>query len=205
MKEELQQKRTYTVPILLVIIVSLAILCILFYSKNLLNQQTDKTEAGKRLAEKYAYAQSYAALLREGAALMLNATNEADRLKAKEKLGEARFGLNDTGSLIGDAMRIGSGATDEQVAEALKAFRDVLGDPANVLNAVGEHEGPLTDAEKAALTAAAEAGEKADAALAGFRAPSGDGAYRIMADGGEWIDAALAVKAELEALAEAVG
>lgn len=205
MKEELQQKRTYTVPILLVIIVSLAILCILFYSKNLLNQQTDKTEAGKRLAEKYAYAQSYAALLREGSEQMLNATTESDRLQAKEKLGEARFGLNDTGSLIGDALRIRSGSSDEEIRQALQPFASALGSPDNALNAVGEHEGPLTDAEKAALAAAAEAGRKAEEALARYRVPSGDGAYRIMADGGEWIDAALAVKAELEALAKAVG
>ncbi len=199
-----QQKRSFTVPVLLIIIVTLAILCILFYSKQLLSQQVDKTDEGKALAQKYAYAQSYADLLRGGAKQMLDATSEADRMRAKELLGEARFAFAASVSLFVEALIRQTGLPDEQAMASLAPMTTALGGAESVLNTVGEHEGPLTDAEKAALSAAVDAGTKAGAALSKYHAPTGDGAYRIMADGGEWIDAALQAKLELEALAKNV-
>ncbi|MFC5532118.1 hypothetical protein [Cohnella yongneupensis] len=194
-------KRSFTVPVLLLIIVTLAILCILFYSKNLLSGQNEQSEAGKRLAEKYVNAQAYAALLQGGAEQLLNATSEIDRLHAKEKLGEARFALGETQSLIADAIRLQSGQSDEQIEASLSGMNKALGAEDSLLNTAGEHDGPLTESEKTALTAVVAVAKDAEAALKRYLVPSGVGGYRIMADGGEWIDAVMEAKSSLDALA----
>ncbi|MBO9597108.1 MAG: hypothetical protein J7559_04695 [Cohnella sp.] len=200
---EAKQKKSYTVPVLLVCIVILAILCIMFYSTNLLNQQNEKSDRGMRLAEKYVFSQTYASLLREGAKQLLEATSETDRLQAKEKLGEARFASMEAVGLIGEALRMKDGMTEEEAKPVKERLLSALYSPDSPLYSVGEHDGPLTDAERTMLADIASGAAKAEEALGKFRAPSGVAGYRIMAGGGEWLDAVLEAKASLEEIAAA--
>lgn len=200
---EAKQKRSYTVPVLLVIIVALAILCILFYSANLLNRQSDKSDKGLRLSEKYVFTQTYALSLREGAKQLLEATSETDRMQAKEKLGEARFASMEAVGLIGEALRMREGMTEDELKTVKERRMGALWRPDSPLYEVGEHEGPLTEAERAMLSEVAANASKAVEVLNEFRAPSGVAGYRIMADGGQWLDAVLEAKQSLDAIAEA--
>jgi competence protein ComGC len=198
------QKRSFTVPILLVIIVILSILCVLYYSKQLLAEQNEKTDTGMRLAEKYVHTQAYAELLHKGAEQLLNATSEVDRLQAKEKLGEARFASTEAMSLITDAIGMQTGQTNEQAKASIAGIEAVLGGENSLLHTVGEHDGPLTEAEKAILSEVSAESAKAEAALKDFLAPSGVAGYRIMAEGGEWIAAVLETKLSFDALAQSL-
>ncbi len=200
---EAKQKRSYTVPLLLVCIVALAILCILFYSSNLLNQQNEKSDRGMRLSEKYVFSQTYASLLKEGAEQLLEATSETDRLQAKEKLGEARFASMEAVSLIGEALRMREGMTEDEAKPVKERLLSALYSPDSPLYTVGEHEGPLTEAERAMLGNIVVSASKAEEALGKFLAPSGVAGYRIMAVGGEWLDTVLEAKASLDGIADA--
>lgn len=203
--QETTKKRSLTAPIVFVIMVTLGILCILFYSKALLAEQNEKTDRGMRLSEKYVFTQTYAKLLREGATLMNEATTEMQRLQAKEKLGEARFASMEAVSLVGEATRMKSGESEEELQQAGETLRDALANEETALYTVGEHEGPLTDAEKSMLSEVAKLAAEAEEALKQFLAPSGEGGYRMMADGGVWLDAALQAKIHFEAIAAAIG
>lgn len=200
---EANKKKSYTVPVLFVIIVALAILCILFYSKILLNGQNEKSDKGMGLSEKYVFAQTYASTLREGAMQLLAAKTEIERMQAKEKLGEARFASMEAVGLIGDALRMQDGLTDEQLKPVTEGLLKSLWSPDSPLFGVGEHEGPLTEPEISMLSEVSANAAKAQEALNKFLAPSGVAGYRIMADGGEWIDAALEAKIYIDAIAEA--
>ncbi|MFD0672077.1 hypothetical protein [Cohnella sp. GCM10027633] len=202
--QETTKKRSYAAPVVFVIMVTLGILCILFYSKQLLAEQNEKTDRGMRLSEQYFFTETYAKLVREGATLMKDATTEIGRLQAKEKLGEARFASMEAVSLLGEALRIRTGQTAEELKPAVDGLRKALTSEDGALYAVGEHEGPLTDAEKAMLTEVAALAAEAEAALDVYLAPSGVAGYRIMAEGGEWIDAALEAKTSFDAIAEAM-
>jgi len=201
---EVKQKRSYTVPVLLVCIVILAILCIFIYSSNLLSGQNEKSDRGMRLSEKYVFSQTYASLLREGAEQLLGASSETDRLQAKQKLGEARFASMEAVGLIGEALIKKEGRTEDEAKLAKEQLLAALWSPDSPLYTVGEHEGPLTDAERKMLESIALNAADAEKALGKFRAPSGVAGYRIMADGGEWQDTVLEAKNSLDAIADAV-
>lgn len=202
--QETTKKRTYTAPVVFVIMVTLGILCILFYSKQLLAEQSEKTDRGMRLSERYVFTETYAKLVREGATLMKDATTEVGRLQAKEKLGEARFASMEAVALLGEALRMKTGRTAKELQPEVEALRKALASEDGALYTVGEHEGPLTEAEKAMLAEIASLAAKAEAALDVYLAPSGEAGYRIMAEGGEWIDAALEAKTSFDAIAEAM-
>ncbi|WP_027088278.1 hypothetical protein [Cohnella panacarvi] len=201
---EAKQKKSYTVPVLLVCVVILAVLCILFYSSSLLNQQNEKSDRGMRLSEKYVFSQTYASLLREGAEQLLGASSETDRLQAKEKLGEARFASMEAVGLIGEALRMREGMAEEEAKHVKEQLLGALWSSDSPLNTVGEHEGRLTETERTMLENVAVSAAKAEGALGKFRAPSGIAGYRIMAGGGEWLDTVLEAKASLDAIADAV-
>ena len=75
-------KRTYTVPILLVIITVMTTMVVMLYSKQLIGNQTKTTEEGKRLAEQYTETERFAERLWDAADLLLKDASPADRLRA---------------------------------------------------------------------------------------------------------------------------
>jgi hypothetical protein len=193
-----QRKRSYTVPVLLIVVTVLSTLCIMFYSKSLLHDQREKTQSGQRLAEGYNYAIMFADRLHTGAQGLTSAKSEAERLNAKEQLGAASVAGGEAADFLIDAFPYykKSEPTDEEKKSIHNTMNAVLG---KIQNAA-EHDGPLTADEREYLTSlSAQAGNMSEA-LAKFRPPSGEAGYRQMQTGGEWVPLAQTFDAMLDAL-----
>jgi hypothetical protein len=194
-------KRSYTVPVLLVIITVMTILLVLVYSKLLLAEQNRTSEEGGRLAEQYRAAAQFAQRLSDGAGLLAAEDSLVKRLAAKEMLGEAASASGDVVSILTEAAQRSSGHSREQamlpIAQAMKKIMGEEKGPLGVRQAA-EHEGPLTAAEKDMLTAVSEGAAQMLQALEGFRVPTGVAGYRNMSAGEGWIEPALAAGKALE-------
>jgi hypothetical protein len=194
-------KRSYTVPILLIITVVLSTLVVLFYSRLILTQQTQMTDQGQRLAERYSYSVIFVERLHEGVDGMLNAKSEVHRLQAMKKLGEANFASGETAGLLLEAAHLTSGEPREEAGKPIfEAINKVMG-AGSTMATIGEHEGPLTADEISTLTAIRDGAAKMEEALGRFRTPSGEAGYRQMVTIGDWISPALAASEILEQMA----
>ncbi|WP_123039806.1 hypothetical protein [Cohnella candidum] len=186
-------KRSYTVPVLLLIITGLAILLMLIYSKLLFTQQKEYTDAGKRLAERYNYALIFADRLGTGADLLLKDGSVADRLKAKKLLGEASMAGGETVGILAEASSRSTGQSFEEAFKPVsEAMTRIMSEQAGNVYGVSEHEGALTAEEKELLTAVRDGASKMKEQLLVFRPPTVDSGYRTMNAGGEWIAQAVA-------------
>jgi hypothetical protein len=194
-------KRSYTVPILLILIVVLLTLIIIFYSKLILTQQTQTTDQGKRFAEQYVYAQLFADRLHNGVDGLLNAKSEIDRIRAVKMLGEANIASGETSGLLAEASHLDSGKSKEETAKPVVAAMNTVMGVGSVIATVGEHEGPLTKEEIAALSAIRDGSENMKNALIRFRPPTGEAGFRQMVTVGDWVNPALVATKALEELA----
>jgi hypothetical protein len=194
-------KRSYTVPILLIFIVVLLTLIIIFYSKLILTQQTQTTDQGKRFAEQYVYAQLFADRLHNGVDGLLNAKSEIDRIRAVKMLGEANIASGETSGLLAEASHLDSGKSKEETAKPVVAAMNTVMGVGSVIATVGEHEGPLTKEEIAALSAIRDGSENMKNALIRFRPPTGEAGFRQMVTVGDWVNPALVATKALEELA----
>lgn len=187
----MEGKRSFTVPVLLLIITVMAVLLVLAYSKLLLTQQAQRADEGRMLARQYKQAALFAAKLKEGADLMLRDDALQTRLQAKTRFGEAAGAAGETAELLAEASSRTSGQSAEAalrpIAEAANA---IVGASGGVLYGFAEHEGPLTADEKRVLEQVREEAGRMSRALAAFYVPSGDAAYRNMEAGVGWIDPA---------------
>jgi hypothetical protein len=194
-------KRSYMVPILLVIIVVLATLIMLFYSRLILTEQKQTTDQGLRLAERYGYAILFANRLHDGAEGLLNAKSEAHRLQAMKKLGEANIASGETAALLIEAAHLTLGKPREEAGKPIfKAINKVIG-VGSKMAAIGEHEGPLTTDEISTLTTVRDGVAKMEEALGRFRLPSGEAGFRHMVTVGDWINPAREASEKLEQMA----
>jgi hypothetical protein len=191
-------KRSYTVPILLILIIVLLTLIIIFYSKLILTQQTQTTDQGKRLAEQYVYAQVFADRLHNGVDGLLNAKSETDRIRAARMLGEANIAAGEASGLLTEASHLDSGKSKEEAAKQVVAAINTVMGVGSVIATIGEHEGPLTKVEIAALSAIRDGAEKMKDALNRFRPPTGEAGFRQMVTVSEWINPALDATKALE-------
>jgi len=195
------KKRTYTVPILLVIIVLLATFIMISYSKLLFTQQEQVTERGKGLSEQYGYAMLFADRLNASVDGLLNAKSEIDRLRAMKLLGEAELASGEATGLLTEAENRHSGQKKEEAAKPiLEAFHALIGEDSAVLKAI-EHEGPLTTEEIAELTLIRDGMAQLQNILKGFRLPSAEAGFRQMITLGEWIDVSIEANKSLQQLA----
>ncbi|MBW5444900.1 hypothetical protein GE107_02325 [Cohnella sp. CFH 77786] len=187
----MEGKRTYTVPVLLLILTVMAILLVFVASKLLLAQQKESKETGERLAQQYNYTLIFADRLREGADRLLRDESAANRIAAKKLLGEAAMAGDVSLGLLAEAS---SRASGKPLKEALKplseAMGKIMGEQSGSLYGVAEHEGPLTAAEKDLLAAVRDGAAAMKDKLSVFRPPTGDAGYRSMAAGAGWVDPA---------------
>jgi hypothetical protein len=198
---ETKTKRSYTVPILLLIIAGLSVLIVVLYSRLLLTEQSRTTDEGKRLAERYNIAMAFAGSLHEGAVEMLSGTSEAKRLNAKEQFGEAFAFSGETVGLFADAARLSGGkSADDANKKMMLAINEVIGFN-SPLSAVGEHDGPLNEQDIAILSAVLDGSLQIQTALQQFTPPTGAAGFRQMSAGGDWVAAAKGARQALEALA----
>ncbi|MDB4868236.1 MAG: hypothetical protein JWR03_2569 [Cohnella sp.] len=193
----MSSKRSYTVPVLLLIIMVLMTMLIMVYSKLLIAQQKQTTDEGKRLAEQYVLANAFAERLSEGTNLMLKDTSMADRLRGKQLLGEAAFPSLETVGILTEASHRSSG---QAVKEAFKpisiAMTEIIHQQNGKMSGIGEHDGLLTQEERTVLMKVHDGAVKMTDALHRFRPPTGEAGFRQMTAGGDWVASAMdAVKA----------
>ncbi|RED65711.1 hypothetical protein [Cohnella lupini] len=200
MSDNVQRKRSYAAPVLFVIMVVLVTMIIMAYSKYLLTRQTHTTDQGQQLSEQYKYALIFANRLHEGSEGFLNARNEAEKLRAARMLGEASIASTESLELFAEAELLSNGKSDDDNREALTAAMNAVIGPDSLMASIGEHEGPLTDEEKATLTVVRDGAERMRQSLSRFRPPSGEAGYRQMMTIGEWIPSANQAGVELKAL-----
>lgn len=187
----MEGKRTYTVPILLIIVTVLTILLVLAYSKLLLSQQRQAAEEGLRLAEQYEQAALLANRLQDGAEALLQGA-AADRPQAAWLLGEADGAKKEALKLFKDA----SSRTDEPSSEdADKQLQDAMdalfAESGGVLSRLAEQAEPLSSEQKAMLQAVRDGAASMNESLGRFRLPTVDSGYRSMAAGVDWVEPAL--------------
>jgi len=188
-------KRTYTVPVLLLVLTVLATLIIVLYSRLLLDGQADKTNKGRELADEYNACLAYASLLGNGARDLSASGNAADRLPVKEQLGQIPPVSGQCAKALAEAGP-GSGGTSA-VAASMEAIW-------NKLRPIGNHDGALTPEEKAVLQTLADGGAKLEQTLRRYEVPTGDDRLRQMAAGVEWTGPAQQAAKQLEELAAAL-
>lgn len=193
-----QGKRSFTVPILLIVVTVLTTLSIMFYSKSLLHDQREKTEIGQRLAEGYNYTVIFADRLHSGAQELLDAKSDAERLDAKEQLGAAAVAGGEAVRFLTEALPYS--LKRDLREEEMKAIQDAMNAVLEQIRDVGEHDGPLTADESGDLTRISDVASNMREALQSFRPPSGEAGYRQMVTGGAWVEAAQSVHSMLESL-----
>jgi hypothetical protein len=196
-----KSKRTYTVPVLLVLMVVLSILLVLIYSKLLLSQQTHTTDQGQRLAQRYAYAALFADQLHDGTDRLLNAKSEAERLRAMKQIGLATVASGEATGIFIEAAHLTSGLSREEAAKPIMlAMNAIIGVDSTILK-LGEHDSPFTADELADLTLIRDGLVQVEEELNRFRPPSGEAGFRQMVTIGDWITPALEATKSLDKIA----
>lgn len=204
--EEVTNKRSYTIPVLLLILTGMAILLVLVASRLLLVQQAEKAEDGQRLADQYTQTILFAGKLNDGAALLLEQGDLPSRLKGMARIGEAANAAAEAKRLLADALsRLSGLSADAALRSVSEAADRLVGDSQGVLYSIGERDGPLTAEEKRTLERVQEASVRMREALAGFHVPSGDAGFRSMAAGEGWVQPALEAADTLMKLAAELG
>jgi hypothetical protein len=202
MSANVQRKRSYTAPIIFVVLVVLMTLITVAYTKYLITKQTHTTDQGKQLAEQYNYALIYADRLHDGADLLLSAQSEADRIRGARMLGEAHLASGESLVLFLEAEHLATGkSVDEKGSPITSAMNTLMGE-GSPLASVGEHEGPLTEQEITMLTLVRDGSTQMQQALKRFRPPSGEAGFRQMITVAEWVPNAVEAGNSLKQLAD---
>jgi len=196
-KETGAARRSYKIPVLLLIMVILGIIIVTLFTRLLVAEQRLVTSEGKRLAQGYAACVSLGAQAVPALEALLAAETAVARLPVKAQLGALKPLADGCAELLAEAAaRAGE---DPQEAEA--DVREALDTLAAKLGPVGNHEGPLTESERAMAEAALETAKAWSEALRAYRVPESDQNYRLMEGGGPWVDAAGKAASLLEELA----
>lgn len=186
----MEGKRTYTVPILLVMMTVLSILLVLVYSKQLLSQQERAVEEGRRLAEQYEGAVILANRLQGGAEALLQGA-AADRPRAAWLLGEADGVKSEALKLFQVAAARAESPSEEAPAKLEAALDALFAESGSDLSRMAEQAEPLSSGQLALLQAIRDGAASMNESLARFRLPTVDSGYRSMAAGTDWIEPAL--------------
>ncbi|RKP55212.1 hypothetical protein D7Z26_08320 [Cohnella endophytica] len=193
MTDNVEVKRSYTVPILFLIMMVMLTLIIIFYSKYLLTDQARKTDQGQALTQRYNFALLFAERLHDGADGLLNAKTEAERIRSVRMLGEAEVAAGEAAALFGEATSRSSGQSSEEAGKPFFSTISSLMGSEGRLATIGEREGSLNAEETEVLIQARDAAAEMQEALGEFRPLTGEAGYRSMATKNEWV--ASAVKA----------
>lgn len=185
---ETTKKRSYTVPVLLVLLTFCLIGNVLLYSMKLQNGQDDKRAEGERIIASgiaaKAHVRSVAALLGQLAA----SADSADRTATMYALGQAFQNASELPAFI-------EAAETRTLAERQPAVRSAAAfvtETERALSAIGSHAGPLTEKEKADVAAIAEPYTQLSAALESFDLNASDKMVAMSAQsGGSWVELGL--------------
>lgn len=199
-------KRSYTVPILLIILTILAIVLVLAYSKLLLAQQDQAIKDGKRLSEQYNYTLIFADRLEGGAEALLQEHAATDRIKAARLFGEADSLKSEVLAMLTEAVDRSDTPSHEETTDKLQAAVAALfSESDRTLSSLAEQAGPLTADQTGLLQIVHESAAGMNEALGRFRPPTVDSGYRSMSAGADWVDPALAAGHALIEMASKLG
>ena len=190
-------RRSYTIPVMLLIMVILGIIIVTLLTRLLVTEQRLVTHEGKRLAKGYAACVSLGAQAVPALEALLAAETAVDRLPVKAQLGALQPLADGCTELIAEA----AARAGNNPPEAEAAVRDALDRIAAKFGPVGNHDGPLTEGERAMVEAALDTAKAWSDALRVYRVPESDQNYRLMEGGGPWVDAAVRAASLLEELA----
>ncbi|MBB6729718.1 hypothetical protein [Cohnella zeiphila] len=193
-------KRTYTVPILLLIATVLATLIVILLSRLLIDGQADKLDKGKRLAEGYNDCLAYAGILKDDARALSGTAAAVDRLAVKERIGQVPPVSSACGKTLSES-GVQSGQTQEEAESAVSAAMQTIW---SKLEPIGNHDGPLTQDELDTLQKIGDAGEKLETTLKQYEVPTGDDRFRQMEAGIDWVGPAGQTVKQLQDLASAL-
>ncbi|MBN2983300.1 MULTISPECIES: hypothetical protein [Cohnella] len=193
-------KRSYMAPIVVILLTVMGILLVLLYSRVLLDDQSRKTEQGKRLASNYTYCQYYSSLLQEGAEAMLAAAEPWERLPAAQSFGK----LTVVGAECSPALIQSGTLSGQDQAAATDAVTVPIQKINETAASIGGHDGPLAEAETTMLRRLAEAGAKLEETLASYSVPTKDASFRLMASGADWTEPAQEAAKQLKELADSL-
>jgi hypothetical protein len=186
---ETKKKRSYTVPVLLILLTFSLIGNVFLFSQHLQSGQDTKQADGRAiinhgLAAK-AYVDTVLNVLNE-----LEASSAANRPALLYKLGQASANQVDLLFFIDDARRhtITPSLTDEGLTNALQALNGKLA-------AIGGMAGELTAENKQAIQALQTLYKKLKEQLSSFKLESGDKLVEMsVLAGGSWVDIGLALE-----------
>lgn len=193
-------KRTYTVPVLLVIATILVFVIVVLFSKLLLTEQSAKTDEGMRLASSYNYCTAFAGLLNNEVGNLANTADAVARLPVKEKIGQIGIALGECANVLYQA-QTKNGVKKE---DASAAISDVMQTLSGKLENLGNHDGRLTDEELATVKTMQAAGAEIGKTLQAYAVPTGNDRYRQMAAGAEWPGVAMQAFKQMQDLAAAL-
>lgn len=193
-------KRSYTIPILLIVITAMAIGLVALYSKVLLDGQSLKTDRGERLASSYNYCLALANTLNNGASELAPSQTAAERLPVKIKIGQVQLMSGECSAALIESGKL-SGQTKEQATEAVATALQAVWAK---LEPIGDHDGPLTDEEQAAIQLIQAAGSELEETLQAYAVPTGGDRFRQMAAGVDWTAPAQKAVKQLQELAAAL-
>lgn len=197
-------KRSYTGPIMLILLVVMMTLLIIVYSKLLLSDQKLKTDEGQRLSEGYKISLIFAESLHEGTELLLAHDSGEGRLRAAKLIGKASLSANETKEILIEAAQQSSANTSESITGSINDAMNALIGDGGLLLTVTEQEGPVNEEDEAVLSQIRDVAIRMEQALKRFRPPSGEAGYRDMRVEENWILAANDAVQELLTAAEAL-
>ena len=149
MQEEQPVKRSWFTGVVVVLLVASMTYNMFLFSQKLHTDQRTRVEAGERIIHAAWDSRFYIETVLDNTQRLLEASELDERIKAKQMLGYA-FGGSSKGvqTLIAAAEENG---TREQVGDERNALI-FLSQVEASLRSIGNHDGPLTDQERAYLT-----------------------------------------------------
>ncbi|PWV95401.1 hypothetical protein DFQ01_1273 [Paenibacillus cellulosilyticus] len=188
MEMNTKKKRSYTVPVVLIMLTFSLIGNVFLYSQHLQNGQDKKQADGLAIINDGLAAKAHvdAAL---NALNGLEASTAADRPELLYKLGQASADQVDLLAFIVDARKhtLSPTISDEQSVNALQALNSKFA-------AIGAMSGELTAEDKQAIQSLRTLYSKLKEQLASFKLESGDKMVEMsVLTGGSWVDIGLAL------------
>lgn len=185
MNKETATKRTYTVPVLLVLLTCSLIGIVLLFSLNLQHGQETKRQDGEAVIAAGQAAKVH--ILEAASALdeLASSSDTADRLGIVYRLGASFRGKDELLAFIeASAERVGPGAETAD-AERPRKLLEAIDDS---LEGIGAHSGPLSEAERQYVRQASELYRQLEQTIADFKLETGDKMVEMTAQsGGDWV------------------
>ncbi|MBM7565638.1 hypothetical protein [Paenibacillus sacheonensis] len=145
--EEPRTKRPIFTPVVLLLLTFSLIGNVFLYTRNLQNAQTDRVDQGTEILQSAQTAKAFLAEAEKQAAAMAGAADAAGRMAAKSSL----LASYRNASSVTEFIREAEDVNGKPFPAAKRSAADFMDQTLASLQAIGNHEGPLTDGEKAYL------------------------------------------------------